>query len=167
MFAMAPTRRQLLLGGTALAAVSAWEITDLPPPAPGHQLLSPDELGVVAAYGDALFPPGNPLGPPAREVELAAEVDRVLADQEPLIRDVFRYALKTLVIGTWASRGAHFSDLPLEIRQEVVQNWQSERVLARRLLADAIRMELGMAYFNLPAVQAALGWVPSCDGGRA
>ena len=164
---MAPTRRQLLLGGTALAAISGWELTDLPPAAPGCHVLSPEEAGVVAAYADALFPPGNPLGPAARDLDIAAEVDQILHDQEALIRDVFRYALKTLVLGTWASRQAHFSDLPLEIRQQVVHNWQSERVLPRRLLADAIRMELGMAYFNLPAVQSALGWIPSCDAGRA
>ncbi len=164
---MPPTRRQLLIGGAALtAAAVTWEAVDLPPPAPDHRILSADELGVVDAYADALFPPGNPLGPPATELRIGDEVDRIVAEQEPLLQQVFRYALRALVVGTYASRQAHFVDLPLAVRQEIVANWQSERVMARRLLADAIRMEVGMAYFNLPAVQEAIGWVPSCDTGR-
>lgn len=162
------SRRALLLSGGALAALAGVSVPAvvLADAAPGFRVFSADELELVGAIGEALFPPGNPLGVSAGEVDLAALVDDLVGDQlDPSVGPLFRYLLRSVEVGTLASRGARFSALPLPDRVDVLHTWADEAVVPRRMLYDALRVVFGMAFLNTPEVVAAIGWQPRCHGG--
>lgn len=159
------SRRSLLLGGVGgLALVAGFWTLTLDAPAPGARLLSPDELRVLEALAEAMFPEGAfPVG--GLEADVPLRVDRIVADvlEEPQTT-AFRYVLRTLDWGTAASRGTRFADLPVEARRDVLRAWREPEVMARRVAADSIKAILGMAYFSHPAVLAHIGWRLGCGG---
>lgn len=166
---MALSRRKLLVGAAAVAAVAALGIpaVELPPAAPGLLVLSEYERALVAALGEAFFPPDNALGIDAAAVGIADEVDRLVGDElDPIVAPVFRYLLRALDVGTTASRGAGFASLPLPERRAVLDTWADNAVLPRRLAFDTFKTVLGLAFFNVPAVKQAVGWtLPACHAG--
>lgn len=122
----------------------------------------------MQAVGEALFPPGNPLGVTGAEVDLATRVDDLLGDHlDGEVGMVFRYVLRLLENGTLASRGTSFSALPLEERVDVLATWEDTGVLPRRLAYDALRLVYGMAFMTSREVLAVVGWAPRCRGGSA
>lgn len=135
------------------------------PPAPGAQVLSRRELQIVAAVAEAMFPGGHGL-PSAAEARVAERVDGLVAwlleGPQPA---AFRYALRVLEVGTEVSRGSCFSSLTVDERREVLAIWMDPDVLPRRLMGDAFRTVLSMAYFDDPGVRAATGWRAGCGGG--
>lgn len=156
------TRRSVVIGAVALGLGA--RLLVLPSPSAGRKLLSASEIETVIALGEALFPPGNPLGVSANEVDLATAVDTLLADTlAPEVGELFRYTLEGLRVGTFLSRQCSFASLPLEKRLQVVQNWADEAVQPRRMAADALRMVLGMAFFNETRVRSATGWPGTCE----
>lgn len=154
------TRRALLVAGGAVAAATGLgvPITHLPAPARGLRLFSEGEVGLIAALGEAFFPPGNPLGASAADVDLPALLDALIFDLlDPVVGPVFRYLLRGFALGTLASRQAPFESLSLEDRREVLANWADNDVLPRRMAYDTFKTLLGMAFFNTPESRAAVG----------
>jgi hypothetical protein len=168
---MALSRRVLLLSGAAMAAVSAVgvEAVSLPSAAEGRRLLSLGELDLVRAVGEALFPPGNPMGIAADVVDLGEAVDALVGDyMDPIVAPVLRYLLRALDVGTTASRGVPFGSLSLEDRRAVLDTWADNAVLPRRLAYDTFKTILGMAFFNSEAVRDAAGWTSTmCHEGAS
>lgn len=168
---MVASRRALLISGATVAAVAALGVplATLPAASIGGLVLSEGERALVAALGDALFPPDSPLGIAAREVDLPTLVDDLVGDAlDPMVAPVFRYLLRALDLGTLASRGAAFADLPLDARRDVLATWADNAVLPRRLVYDTFKTLLGMAFFDAPEVRRAMGWEASiCYGGAA
>lgn len=161
----APSRRSLLLGGAALAAVASVGLRAvvLPQARVGLSLLSDGESQLIEALGEAFFPPGNALGVSAADVDLPALVDALLATElDPQLPTLFRYLLRGLEVGTFAGRGQIFSALSLDERRSVLLNWSDNGVLPRRMAHDAIKSVLGMAFFNAPVVTDRIGWFPRC-----
>lgn len=164
------TRRILLITAAATGALAAagFELVQLPPVAPGSWALSEGELESVTALGEAMFPPGNPLGVSGPDVGIAHRVDHLIGqDLDPEIRDLFRYLLKALDEGTLLSRGQRFGALSLEDRRSVLAHWEDNDLLPRRALYDGLRLVMGMAFFNTSEVNAAIGWKASCHLGSA
>lgn len=123
---------------------------------------------MILALGEAFFPPGNPLGVSAHDVDLPALVDVLLAHElDPRLPGLFRYLLRGLEVGTFAAHGKVFSALSLAERRDVMLNWSDNGVLPRRMAHDAIKSVLGMAFFNAPVVTARIGWFPRCHTLRA
>lgn len=167
---MVLSRRALLASAAALAALggAAVAVGPLPSPAAGHEVLSDEEIVLVAALGDAMFPPGNPLGVAGASLPLAERVDELLGDTlDPMVAPVFRRVLQALDDGTLVSRGARFAALPLDARREVLAHWDDNDVLPRRAAFDALRLVMGMAYFTRPEVLASIGWRAPCARGTA
>lgn len=163
------SRRNLMLSGSAVAALggAGFRVGMLPEAGEGRRVLSAAEADLVAALGDALFPVGNPVGVAGREVNLPAEVDELLGDAlDPEVERVFRTLLRVLDDGTWISRGRGFAALEPSQRQEVLETWADNAVVPRRMMHDVFRTVMGMAFFNQPAVMAAVGWRASCVEGR-
>lgn len=161
------SRRSLLVGGASLAGLTAVGVPVglLPDAAPGFRILSAGEAETVAALGEAFFPPGNPFGVSAGDVDLPVVVDALMADElDPVVQPVFRYLLRGLEVGTLASRGTAFSGLSLAERRDVLENWSDNAIFPRRLAHDAVKSVLGMAFFNAPAVTDRIGWSPTCHG---
>jgi hypothetical protein len=162
---MYPTRRTVLISGAALAAMAGLAAVYGPLPAaePGRRVLSEVDAALVRSIGEAMFPPGGPLGVSANDVDLPAAMDTLLGDAlEAEVGLAFRWLIRTLDTGTLASRGARFTELSLEVRQEVLATWSDNAVLPRRMAHDLLRMAFGMAFFNTTAAQDAVGWSPMC-----
>jgi len=161
------TRRGLMVGGlvAATAGGGLWGLSQ-GPPRTGARVLTEKEWTVVEAVGDVMFP-GIHL-PSAAEAEVAAGVDRVIAEVlDPIHASGFRYVLRTLEWGTLASRGRPFTGLSRRARAEVLETWSGPEVLPRRVAGDALKVILGMAYYGHPAVQAAMGWRQGCHAERS
>lgn len=163
------TRRRLLLGGAALGAGagSVGAVIEFGVPAEGARLLTARELAVVGAIAEVMFPLGAfPID--GVEAGVAGEVDRIVADVlAPVHASGFRVLLHTLEWGTLASRGRPFSALPAAQRAEVLTTWSDPTVFTRRVVGDAFKVVLGMAYFGHPEVLARIGWTTGCNGGSS
>ncbi len=163
------TRRSFVAAGLALGAAVATGAAALrlPLAAPGAVLLSRRELDIVGAVAEVMFP-RDPMPLDGLEAQVPVEVDRILAHLMDTARAAaFRYVLRALEVGTLASRGRRFTDLPAPERLEVLEAWSLPGVVPRRLGLDAIKLVLGMAYFRHPAVIAQIGWRTPCSVGGA
>jgi hypothetical protein len=131
------------------------------------RVLSQEELEVVVAISEAMFP-GGEISISGLEAGVPLEVDRILAEvlDETAVMG-FRAVLRSIEWGSYASRLRRFSRLSIADRCEVLDVWAAPSVLARRVASDALKAVLGMAYFGSPAVQAEIGWRALCGGGRA
>jgi hypothetical protein len=160
------TRRQAIRGGLVFASVLAFGAgLRLDPAAPGALALSVEELAVVRAIAEVMFP-RDPFPVDGVEAGVAEEVDRIVADlMQPPASMAFRYVVRALEWGTLASRGTRFSRMSVDERLEVLDAWSNPRLLPRRVSSDLVRLVLGMAYFRHPAVTAHLGWRAGCAGG--
>lgn len=164
------SRRRLLIGGAAaalLGASTAAASLHLGPPARGAQVLTPHELVIVEHIAAVMFPAGYfPVDGVTAGV--AARVDRILSDVTDSVRTAgFRYVLRTLEWGTFASRGLRFTELDPARQLAVLEAWSDPTVLARRVAGDGLKVVLGMAYFAHPEVLGALGWHSTCGSGPA
>ena len=160
------SRRALLVGTVgALGAVTVGSRLRLRQAAFGARVLSREEMRVVGALAEAMFPAGHfPVD--GLEAGVPEEVDRIVATVLPSVqRTAFRYVLRALEWGTAASRGQRFSHLSVQERLEVIEVWATPSVLARRISFDSMKAVLGMAYFSHPAVLETIGWSTGCGGG--
>lgn len=169
MVSVVVTRRRMVLGAAALAALGAGALAvHLPAAAEGWHVFSAGEQGLVTALGEALFPPGNPVGVSGADVELARRVDELLGvELDPEMTPIFRYVARAVDELTFLSRGASFAALPLADRVDVLRHWDDPDMLPRRAMYDLLRLIFGMAFFNLPEVHAAIGWRARCALGAA
>lgn len=167
---MSITRRQLVTATAACAALAGTGgvLAHLPAPAPGQKLFSAAELEAVAALADAFFPPGNPVGVTGASVNVAAELDRMLAeDLDPVVGPVFRHLLRGLEYGAAATHGARFSRLERPIREEILAEWSEPGNVPRRMAYEVLKTCIGWAWFSAPTVRAGLGWASECHVGAA
>jgi len=164
-------RRRFLLASAAavgVAALLAVKTGVLPAAAAGRRVFSKGESRLVQSLGEAMFPEPNALGVAPSQVDFAGVVDELLGDTlDSEIRVVFRYFLRVLDEGTELSRGTGFASLPVEARREVLATWSDNAVVPRRMMHDLFRLVMGMAWFNDPAVIAAIGWRAECARGSA
>lgn len=168
VFALITRRRLLQMSlGAAVATAAGGGAAVLKPAAPGALVLSPEEMATVAAITEVLFP-HEPLGVSGIDADVPAEVDRLVAHWlDDARRPPFRYVLRGLEWGTYASRGLRFSVLPLAQRQQVLEAWADPTVLPRRLAADSLKVVFATAYFGHPDVKRAMGYARLCGGGSA
>jgi hypothetical protein len=160
------TRRQALQGGLVFAAIAASGLgLRLDGAAPGARVLSAEELAIVRAAAEAMFPKG-PLPIDGVEAGVAEEVDRLCAEFLELPAAIgFRYVLRALEWGTAASCGQRFTALDPDERRVILDIWADPTVLPRRVASDSIKLVLGMAYFMNPDVLASFGWRATCPAG--
>lgn len=156
-------RRLLLQGGITLgASIACGAGLRLDVPAPGAFVLSVEELQVVRALAEVMFP-GKPLPKDGIEAKVAEGVDRLLFEYlgDPH-SSALRYVLRAVEWGTLASRGARFSALSPDVRAQVLDRWADPTVLPRRVALDGLKLLMGMAYFRDPAILDAIGWRVGC-----
>ncbi|MCO4747893.1 MAG: gluconate 2-dehydrogenase subunit 3 family protein [Proteobacteria bacterium] len=168
MLALITRRRLLQMGiGAAVATAAGGGAVVLKPAAQGAMVLSAEEMATVFAITEVLFPK-EPMGVSGLEAGVPYEVDRLVSEWlDDTRRPAFRYVLRGLEWGTYASRGLRFSALSLEDRHEVLEAWADPTVLPRRLAADSLKVLFSTAYFRSPEVKKAMGYVRLCGGGAA
>lgn len=160
------SRRAFFRGSViASVAIASGGMAWLREAAVGFRVLAPEEVRIVEALGEALYPEGNPVGVSWLDVDIARCVDDVLADYM-LPRNVpaIRYLLRTLEIATLIARGHPFTRCPVDMRVQIFEIWSQEDPFPRRLVIDSLKGVLCMAYYDNPRVKAAIGWRTGCDG---
>lgn len=164
------TRRALLRVGVGFGAVALvagggvrWLVSDRPT-APGRAALSLREAGVVAALADAYFPPGNPLGVSAADIDLVSAVDAYLASLLAEDRRLFR-ALLTAV-DQWPraslSSTSSFTAWPRADRVAKLRELDTSARAEPRLVGGLFRAMVGMPFLEDPRALAAIGHEPGC-----
>jgi hypothetical protein len=160
------TRRRVVVAGIGLgSAVALGVIAMPPPPARGMRVLGSEEVRVVAALGEALFPEGNAVGPSWEDIDLVAEVDRildrVLSDQAVL---AFRYLLTALDWSAVLVAGKPVTACRIDERLELCRALDQRESVVRRAAKDGLRGVFALAYFDHPRVWAAIGYRSRCTG---
>lgn len=161
-------RRTVLRGGLAVGAafLVAGAVT-LPGAGAGLLTLSTRERELVEAMAVVLFP-GTHFPLDGVQADVVVQIDRILADDVSAVAATgFRYVLRAIEIGTLASHGRRFSDLPTPEQQHILDAWAAPGLLPRRLAFDGVKMMFGMAYFRHPEIQAHMGYRSACSGGNA
>jgi len=153
------TRRSLIASGLMLGVAATggrvwWTFRR----APQARVLSQDELDVVTALSEVLFP-GAPMPLSGLQAGVPMEVDRIVAEVFDTLRATgFRAALKVLQLGTVATWGKTFSKLNMDERRQVLTVWADPDIIPRRIALDGFNAVLGMAYWQHPTIIEHLGW---------
>jgi len=160
------TRRRVVVGGVGLGAAVALGALVIPPkPARGMRVLGAEEQRVVAALGEALFPPGNAVGPSWQDIDLVAEVDRIL---DRVLSDQAVFAFRTLLTALdWSAvlvAGKPVTACRLDERLELCRELEQRQSVVRRAAKDGLRGVFALAYFDHPRVWASIGYRSRCTG---
>jgi hypothetical protein len=162
------TRRQVLATGalalaatTAVAAghVASWWDRDA---APGYEKLSPQEVKLVDALSDAMFPPGGTPALSGSEAGLARYFDGVLAAMDEPTNDLLRLLLHALDDWAFLEAGLPYAQLPLEARIDKLSVWVKHDSHHVRGAITGLLIFLGMGYCGHPDVKKAAGWIFPC-----
>lgn len=161
------TRRRLLalgvgVGALTLAGSAGW-LLSLPTPAPGRLALTAVEAEILVRLGEVWFPPGNPLGVAAGDVDLAAELDALVAVLAPREQRAVHALLRVIDqlpragFSSWRA----FRELPLADRRDLMVAWESS-LGPKRQLASLLRVLVGLAFFEDERVRRAVGHTLGC-----
>jgi len=159
--------RRALFRGSLLAAagIGVGGLGWLREAAVGFRVLAPDEVTIVEALAEALYPVGNPMGVSWLDIDVAQAFDTILADYMlPHNVTAIRYLLRTLEVATLVSRGLPFSACSPGMRVQIYEIWSQEDPFPRRLALDGLKGVLCMAYYDHPEVKKAIGWRVGCSG---
>ena len=172
MFDVRPllTRRRLLrlgLGGGVVVAVGAgalgWDLLRTQPLRAGLSVLSDDEARVAIGVADAYFPPGNPFGRAAVDVDVAGVLDAYMSDLYPRERRGLKVLLRGL--NRWpqlAVSGGAFSTMGLVERQTVLHAFDDSSIPERRLIGTVLRTVSCMALFEDAQLLRGIGHRQGC-----
>ncbi len=157
------SRRKLLLGGGALAALglsgggaalfAPW------PKLRGRTWLTPTEGAVALALAEALF--DEPGAPPAHQIDLLTHLDDAIGGLHPATRKLFCTGLRALEYATLPLSFSRFSQLPLERRKSALRRFEKKPYLMTQLLLS-LRFQIAQSWFESDAARAASGWRMGC-----
>ncbi|MBI1947239.1 MAG: hypothetical protein HYS27_16210 [Deltaproteobacteria bacterium] len=161
------TRRRLLALGVGVGALTiagsvGW-LVSLPTPAPGRQALSEREGELLVRLAEVWFPPGNPLGVAAADVDIGGELDRLLVLLSAREQRALHALLRVVdqLPRASLSSSARFSALPLAERRALISGWERSGG-PKRQLAGVLRLLAGLSYFEDERVRRAIGHVHGC-----
>jgi hypothetical protein len=164
------SRRRLLrlgLGAGVVVAgaigLGAWGLLRHQPARPGLKVLSEGEAAVVVAVADAYFPPGNPFGRAAVDLDVAGVLDAYLFELFPRERRGIRTLLRGLE--AWPRltlMAGPFSTASLPERQAVLQAFDDSAIAERRMLGALLRQLCCMAMFEDARLLAGIGHRQGC-----
>lgn len=161
------TRRRLLglgvgVGALALAGSAGW-LLSVPRPGAGRVALSDHEAELLVRLAEVWFPPGNPLGVAAGDVDIGGELDRLLAFLAPREQRAVHAILRVLdqLPRAGLRSTTRFSALPLEERRAILVSWETSQG-PKRQLAGLLRVLVGLSYFEDERVRRAIGHSFGC-----
>ncbi len=125
------------------------------------QVLTAREAALVAAIGEAFFPPADPTGIDGPSAGVVPYVDTYLARLGPAQRLQVRGLLLLFEVGTAIHRrGTLFSAAPLSERIARLKAWEGAERYHLRAAFDALRWLFILAYVADPDVQRRIGVPP-------
>lgn len=161
------TRRQALAAGALVTAgtgavglhVASWWDRDA---AEGYQALSADEVELVDALADALFPPGGTPALSGSEAGVARWFDGVMATMPGPTPKALRLLLHALDDWALATRGKRYPNLSVEARSDRLRSWMANDNHLVRGAVSSLTLFIAMGYCGHPEVIEACGWIWPC-----
>jgi hypothetical protein len=152
-----------MAGAASTAAVlgSWWQQA---PDAPLRHL-SVDEVAVLDAIAEAIFPAGGEPALSGREAKVGRYLDALLAGMVPTQRDLFRFALHGLNTLAYAQAGATLPELGPEGVGALLRRWLVSSDTNLRGIAQSLHVFIGMAYLAHPEVSPAIAAQFGCGFG--
>jgi hypothetical protein len=163
------SRRRLLVAGLGAGIVAvplgaaAWGLLSAQPAASGLRTLSESEARVVEAVAETYFPPGNPFGLAAGDVDVRGPVDAWISDMYPRERRGLRALLRGLE--RWpqlSGGGGAFTSLNVAQRAAVLHAFDESTIAERRTLAALLRQVCLLPLLENDIILAALGHRHGC-----
>lgn len=164
------SRRRLLRLGlgagvvvAGAAGLGAWGLLRHHPPAAGLKVLSDSEASVAVAVADAYFPPGNPFGRAAVDLDVVGVLDAYLFELFPRERRGIRTLLRGLEVWPRLTlQAGPFSTATLAERQAILRAFDDSGIAERRLLGALLRQLCCMAMFEDDRLLAGIGHRQGC-----
>lgn len=152
-----------LAGAASTAAVvcSWWE---QPPDAPLRNL-SVDEVAVLDAIAEAIFPAGGIPSLSGREAKVGRYLDALLAGMVPMQRDLFRLALHGLNTLAYVQVGGTLPELGPEGVGALLRRWLVSGDANLRGIAQSLHVFVSMAYLAHPEVSPVIAAQFGCGFG--
>lgn len=148
------------LGGGTLA--SWWDQE----PSEGLRVLSEEEVEMLDALAEAIFPSGGDPAIGGREAACGRFTDRVLSGMAPTQANLVRLSLHALDPLTLPTHGARFHTLPTVTATEVVRSWLSSDLAELRGVVQSFYIFLGTAWTTHPQVAPRIQRLSNCGYGR-
>ena len=124
------------------------------------------EAALVDAVGEAMFPAGGAVPYSSREAGVCDHTDRYLRALDPAKRLQIRLLFALVEHATLFFPGPgigglrRFSSQGREAREAILRSWSSSGLALRRLLFQALRAVMTMAYLGTPGVLRSLQLAP-------
>ncbi len=132
---------------------------------PKLRMLSKREQALLAAVGDAFFPPDGPIPVSGVEAGVVAYFDRYLARSQRMTRVLMRLLFVFLDLSPlpFGPRRRRFVDLDQDERIQMLDDMFTSRIYFRRVSFTSIRALMTMAYLSNPRVAEAMTMTPDTD----
>jgi hypothetical protein len=139
---------------------------------PSLTMLSRREQAILAAVGNAFFPPNGPIPVSGVAAGVVAYFDRYLARSQRMQRVLMRLLFIFIDLSplTFGPRRRRFTSLDQADRIRLLDGMSKSRIYFRRVSFISIRALMTMAYLSAPEVARAMQMAPNTDpfgiGGR-
>ena len=132
---------------------------------PNLRMLSKREQALLAAVGDAFFPPDGPIPVSGVEAGVVAYFDRYLGRSQRMTRVLMRLLFVFLDLSPlpFGPRRRRFVDLDQAERIRMLDEMFTNRISFRRVSFTSIRALMTMAYLSNPQVAEAMTMTPDTD----
>ena len=153
-------RRSVLRGtlsGAALLAAGAVlpaGCRSYPPPAVPLHFFNPQEYAVFQAIARATLGLGD------ESIDVAAEVDRLVARMDRSVRRDIRWILRIFEHGThfFDLKGKRFTRLDRESQEAYLAGWMQSSLGARRLVFRALKLLSALGFYGAAETWTAIGY---------
>jgi len=153
-----------------VCALAAWLIVRIgigyPTLARSYQVLRRNEVALLTAVSEAMFPPGGHIPASGVDANLPDYIDRwmsVSSKQTRVLMHLLYFLIEhaTVIFPAPGRAGRRrFSALDFDQRVAVLQGWGESSLYLRRLVFVSLRSILTMGYFAHPPVLRKLGVAP-------
>ncbi len=123
-------------------------------PGDGLKALSDREYEIADAMAEAYFPPGGNPPQSGKELNLALFLDEQIAAMDDDLQRVMKAGLHTIQDVTIVDtlNPMPFHKLPLERRQQILEEWANSAVFAKRGLLRMMKWYFCMALCEMPGM---------------
>ena len=155
----------LVLATGAVAGGVAWSWWDQAA-AGGLRTLSEDEVTVLDALAEAIFPSGGDPAIGGREAGCGRYTDVVLSGMAATQCNLVRLSIHALDAATLPTHGARFASLDTATATTVVRGWLHSDLPELRGVVQSLYIFLGTAWTTHPAVAPRIVALSTCGYGR-
>jgi Gluconate 2-dehydrogenase subunit 3 len=166
LFGEAIDRRRFLkrtAGGVALLGLGALLPTGCsryPKPAARLRFLNPREYAILSATAARLLGAEGAVGADADQIDVAANVDALLADWDTEVQGQLRTMLRVFEHGTYLFdlRRKRFTQLTAAKQDAYIAGWMNSTLGVRRVVFRALKLLVAAGFYQRPHAWTGIGY---------